>query len=514
VITRARIAIITLIAVILVATVGVLVSVRSVEPRLRQWIVDSLTRSFDATVELGAVDLTWMPLRLTANNLTVRHRGRTDIPPLIVVSSFTMDLRPTDLWWGSIVNRARVDGLEITIPPKDAVTGKRPLPRADRGGGSKRGLVIRQLTATNTRLAIIPREQGKNPKVWDIFELDVRDLGTGEPAGFTAALINPIPYGTIEASGYFGPWQTDAPGSSALTGQYTFAADLGTINGLAGRLNAKGHMRGMLEQISTNGQTDTPDFKLTELDGVSLPLHTEYDAIVDGTKGDVELKSVDITLGRSRMMVRGLVEGTTGLKGKRIVVNLTSSATDLGELMRMVSKAARPVADGVLTVDAALDLPQGTQPVLERVSLAGSVSAEQVTFSSDAVQDKIDELSRRGQGKPGDASIDDVASKMATKFVLDNGVFTYKDLSFAVKGATIHVNGTHSLKSRAVDLSGAVLLSASASRTMTGFKSLLLKPFDPLFRKNGAGTRLAISVAGTQDQPEVKFDLGRTMRGR
>ncbi len=48
---------------------------------------------------------------------------------------------------------------------------------------------------------------------------------------------------------------------------------------------------------------------------------------------------------------------------------------------------------------------------------------------------------------------------------------------------------------------------------MSGFKSWLLKPFDPLFRKNGAGTRLVIRVEGTQDQPKVGLDVGKTLRG-
>ncbi len=49
---------------------------------------------------------------------------------------------------------------------------------------------------------------------------------------------------------------------------------------------------------------------------------------------------------------------------------------------------------------------------------------------------------------------------------------------------------------------------------MTGYKPWLLKPFDPLFRKNGAGTRLVITVAGSQDQPKVSVDIGRTLKGK
>jgi len=516
--TRTRIIITGLIATIAVAAVVAMVALRSIEPRLQQWLVDSLSESLQAKVELGAVRLTWMPLRLHAEQLTVRHHGRTDVPPLLVVSRFTMDLKPTDVW-STTVDRAWVDGLEINIPPKDPDTGKRPIPRPSgesdhEAGGEDAGLVIRQLTATNTRLAVIPRQAGKNARVWDIFELDVRNIGDGTPSAFTATLLNPIPYGRIESSGEFGPWQSDDPGSSPLNGLYTFAADLGTIEGLAGDVTARGNMTGTLERIATQGETQTPNFTLTELDGASLPLHTSYNAIVDGTNGDVELKTVDITLGTSRMMVSGLVDGTKGVKGKRVIVKVKSSATHLGEVLRLISKAPRPVAEGLLTIDAEMDLLQGHQPVLQRLAIAGTVSAEQIAFTSDAVQDKIDDLSRRGQGKPADTTITDVPSRMKTTFNLDKGVFRYSNLTFAVRGATINMNGTHSLKSRAVDLAGVVLLSASASDTMTGFKSWLVKPFDALFRKGGAGTRLVINVDGTQDEPKVDVEIGRTLRGR
>lgn len=282
---RARIVVGILIALIAVATAGVVVGARQLEPRLHRWVISTLSTSLQSEVELGSVRLNWVPLQLHASDLTVRHRGRTDVPPLIVVKTFSVDLRPTDLW-SSMVDHIQVDGLEINIPPKDRATGERALPRPSAGGDDDgSGVVVRRLTATNSRLAIIPREAGKNAKVWDIFELDMKNLRSDEPATFTAALINPIPYGKIESNGSFGPWQSDEPGTSPIAGEYTFAADLGTINGLDGELNAVGTMTGTIEQIKTTGETRTEAFRLTELDGASLPVHSSYDAVVDGTRG-------------------------------------------------------------------------------------------------------------------------------------------------------------------------------------------------------------------------------------
>jgi hypothetical protein len=511
---RARVVLGVLIGAIAISVIAIVVSFRALEPRMHDWVTSNLSKALDSRIELGAVHVRWLPLQLHAHDLTVRHRGRTDIPPLLVVKSFIVDLKPTDLQ-SSTIDRVWVDGLELTIPPKDSQTGRRSLPWPDGSDtGESSGMIIRQLIASNAKLTVVPSDPEKTPKVWDVSALEMKNLRAGESATFTASINNPIPQGRIEASGKFGPWQKRDPGTSALSGEYTFDADLGTIAGLAGRLGALGTMDGSLEHISTKGQTKTSDFRLTELDGISLSLHTAYDAVVDGIEGDVALKHVDVTLGKSKFAVQGIVEGTKGLKGKRVIVKVNSDSANLGELLRFVSKAARPPAEGTLVIDAALDLPQGQQRVLERVALEGAVRAERVRFTSEAVQDKIDELSRKAQGRPEDSSIDDVASRMATKFTLRNGVFTYRGLSFNVQGATVRLDGTHSLRSKAVDLSGVVLLNATVSQTQTGFRSWLLKPFDPLFRKNGAGTRLAIKVAGTQDQPKVGLEIGRTLKGQ
>src|SRR5688500_20086959 len=87
---RARVIIRILIAVIIVAGIGIVISLQQLEPRLRDWVTETLSESLQSEVELGAVKLDWVPLRLHAENLTVRHRGRTDVPPLLIVKSFSV----------------------------------------------------------------------------------------------------------------------------------------------------------------------------------------------------------------------------------------------------------------------------------------------------------------------------------------------------------------------------------------------------------------------------------------
>ena len=187
---RTRVILGILIAATIIAGIGTAYGLRTLEPRLHDWVTSNLSKSLESEVELGDVNLSWFPLRLHARNLTVRHHGRTDIPPLLVVSSFTVDLKAADLW-SSTVDRVSVEGLEVSIPPKDPETGKRPFPSATRdqqkADNGSEGFVIRRLIATNTRLSVVPRDARKNPKVWDIHELDMRNLRSSEPATFTAA---------------------------------------------------------------------------------------------------------------------------------------------------------------------------------------------------------------------------------------------------------------------------------------------------------------------------------------
>lgn len=512
---RLKLAALILGVVVLVAAGAVTISVRQLEPRLREWVTATLSRSLESDVQLGEVHLSWFPLLLKGDDLTIRHHGRTDVPPLLVINSFTVHLRYSELW-GSKVHQVEVDGMEINIPPKDATGDRFPKPPSSGKHDSDKDdepALIERLTATNTRLMIVPRQERKNPKVWDIYELQMENLTSASPSPFRASMTNPLPVGKIETKGTFGPWQSEEPGRTPLNGEYTFQADMGTIDGLDGHMSAAGSMDGVLEQLHTRGDTRIEKFRLTELNGHSLPLITHYDALVDGTKGDVELTSVDVTLGTSHLHATGVVEGTKGVKGKRTVLNVKSKALDLAELLALVSNDPKPLAEGKIILDTALDLPQGKAKMLDRLVLEGSVVAERLKFTNPAVQEKIDELSRRAQGRPTDQAIEEMASRVATKFSLSHGVLTHHGLSFDVEGATVKLTGSHALKSQTLDLNGEVLLAASASHTIGGIKGWLLRPFDPLFRKNGAGTRLVIKVSGPQAKPDIKLDFGKTLRG-
>ena len=59
-----------------------------------------------------------------------------------------------------------------------------------------------------------------------------------------------------------------------------------------------------------------------------------------------------------------------------------------------------------------------------------------------------------------------------------------------------------------MNFAGTLALDAPLSKTTTGFKSLLLKAVDPLFRGRGVGTLVPIKIAGSVEKPEFGVDVG------
>jgi hypothetical protein len=135
---------------------------------------------------------------------------------------------------------------------------------------------------------------------------------------FRATLINAKPPGEIQSTGKFGPWQAHEPGLTPVSGRYTFQnADLSVFRGIAGVLSSEGSYQGVLDHISLEGRTDTPDFSV-RVSGHPVHLTTQFKAVVDGTGGNRLLAPVNAQFGHSAVSAWGSVEGEPGVKGKTV----------------------------------------------------------------------------------------------------------------------------------------------------------------------------------------------------
>lgn len=511
--------------VLVVLAVAVVVTLVVLPPlsqeKARERLVAALSERFDAKVELKELRLQVLPtIRAEGRGLTIRHRGRTDVPPLITVAHFSAE--------GSVasfvhrhVSRVDIEGLDIEIPPdrnRDAgESSDAAQVREDEEPPSTdlaRSVIVDDLYTMNARLTIIPSEEGKDPKVWAIHDLHMKSLGIGRSMPFEATLTNAVPPGEIATRGSFGPWRQDNPGDTPLDGVFTFDnANLGVFTGISGILSARGGFGGKLERIDVHGETDTPQFRLAKTEGHPVPMHTTYHAIVDGTNGNTMLESVNAKILDTTIVAKGGVVGKPHVDGRTVSLDVSIDNGRLEDIMRMVVKTPKPPMTGGLRLNTKFVLPPGDVDVVKKLRLDGRFNLHGARFTSADVQKKIVELSQRGSGKVGDKAETvepaKVTSKFDGRFKLGNGRLEIPDVTFDVPGATVQLAGEYALVPETIDFKGTLFMDVKVSDTTTGIKHVLLKLVDPLFKREGGGSAIPIKITGTRSDPSFGLDKGR-----
>ena len=379
--------------------------------------------------------------------------------PLISVKSFHVDASLLRLW-RKHVDHVQLDGLDISIPPKQVRVSRkrragprtrissptprrRPTPEAKRQDPLKtRGVVLDRIDTNNARLIMFSGKPDKAPKVWAIHHLRMHKLGSIESWPFEATLTNGVPPGEIQVDGSFGPWDRNVPGDTPLDGIFNFEkADLSVFKGIAGTLASHGSFSGTLSQIEANGETDTPDFTI-RVGGHPFPLHVKYTALIDGTNGDTHLKNIDAWFLSSYLHAIGAVlDGPKGERGRTVSLDVTMDKSRIEDIMKMAVKASTPPMTGGLTMTTKFLLPPGDKDVVERLQLDGRFAIARATFTNYDVQGKIEELSKRGSAKTAAPTRDRVASDFQGHFKLVNGQLTLPDLTFSVPGAGVPAGG-------------------------------------------------------------------------
>jgi hypothetical protein len=484
---------------------------------LRSRVIAKLADLLDAEVELGDLRLRVIPgLHAEGSGLVIRFRGRRDIPPLISVKTITIDADLIGLW-RKHVRRVDLDGLDIQIPPRKDDTSADSRQGDDKvGHETATQVVIDQVVADQAQLTILPRDPERGPKVWYMHELHVQSVGANSKMPFQTLLTNAVPPGQIKTSGSFGPWRREEPGLTPLDGVFTFEnADLSVFKGISGILSARGSYSGALATIDVKGETDTPDF-MVNVSGHRVPLETRYQARVNGTNGDTALEKIDATFLRTSLVATGGVFDVKGVHGRRVTLDVEIQSGRLEDVMRLSVKTPQPPMTGALRLRTKFDLPPGDRDVLEKLKLDGAFTIGGGRFTSAAVQEKIEELSRRASGRKTngngpDSARRNVTSDFSGRFTLGNGTLTLSKLTFDTPGAIVELNGRYSLRSEALAFSGDLFMDAKVSETTTGWKSLVLRVVDPLFRRNGR-TIIPIKITGTRADPSFGMDVRRVIK--
>lgn len=531
------------------------VAARHIEPYLRARIIAGLSQRFHARVDLRQFHVAvhhgqeaeW-GLWATGEGLRIwppEHAGEPPAQiPLIEIDEFSFHVPLRYAQTQSLfIREVRLSGVHVELPPhphedeREGIRSAMATPPASPSTQSTLANVrIARVLCRNAEIVFESSKPNKPPVTFVISQMELKHLVAGEPAQFAADLTNPRPRGTIHTSGDFGPWVASDPGASPMRGSYQFKdADLSTIKDIAGTLQSTGTYTGVLGSLLVDGTATVPNFSLTQY-GTALPLKTQFKARVDGTNGDTWLDAVDATLGSAHFTTSGKIvrvrvpgqkpegkpqPGATSAgagnaaapahTGHIIDLKVDIADTPVEDFLRLVSHGSAPILTGNVAAHARLHIPPGPEHVSRRIKIDGAFQLQDARFTEDKLQQKVEDLSLRGQGHPGDVkkdNIPEIHSEMQSDFHLDQAVMTLPNLEYKVPGADILLHGTYGLDGQ-LHFDGTARMQASVSQMVGGWKGFLLKPVDPFFRKGGAGTVIPIRVRGTRKAPDFGIDLGR-----
>jgi hypothetical protein len=507
---------IALVAVISLAGAGVAARlvINRAQPIIRARVISTLSNRFGGKVELASFQVSLMHgIQVSGNGLKIF--GKTDpnlyepgVQALIAVQEFRFQSSLRSLFRSPMhVATVYVKGLELNIPPKQ---DRQEM--ANMGSKTtKMTIYVDQFFCEDTKLVINTLNPDKPPLEFAISDLKMKDIGQGEPLQFKATLVNPKPVGDIQSTGLFGPWQQGSPRDTPVQGDYSFSnADLSTIKGIGGTLSSTGNYSGTLSDIAVHGTTDTPDFKIAT-SGHPVPLHTEFHAIVDGTNGDTRLQPVNATFLHTSFTAKGSIVRLKNAKGHDIELDVVLDQARIEDLLKLGVRTDTPVMTGAVQMKTKLSLVPGDASVTDRLKLAGDFHVPRAQFTNEKVREKLDSLSIRTQGKIKEAKElkgEDVPADLKGVFTLQNGLLSFSLLHFLIPGTHVDMTGDYGLDGKEFNFHGKAMLDAKVSQMTTGWKSVLLKPVDQFFSKDGVGTEVPIRITGTQSEPHIGLEFG------
>lgn len=503
------------IAVVLTVLFVAVISLPIRSETLRVRVIELLSDQLESEVTIETLEGRVFPrVSVSGGGVVIRHKGRTDVPPLISIDRFEIRGSMRDLLrQPRRVGEVRLQGLRVQIPPGSDDEPNGEGETSDEAGrtataGKLEQVIIERFEAPDTVITLIPKRAGKQPKVFTVHHLVMSGLGINQKIPYIATLTNPVPKGEIETSGTFGPWNVAEPARTPVSGKYVFEnANLDTIDGLAGTLHSSGEFTGPLNRIEVKGTTETPDFQI-DVGGAAVPLHTRFTAIVDGSDGDTYLQEVNAKLLNSEMTARGAVIGLEGVPGRQVEVDVTMPNGRIEDLLKLAVASEKPLLVGGVQLEAKLVIPREKRKVIDKMRLRGSFGLTQAKFTDPEVQSKLTGFSRRGQGIKADEPVGEVLTNLRGNLVLENAVASFSRLTFAVPGAQVELAGRYAMRSEALDFRGKLKMQATLSEVAGGgVKGFFLKVFDPFFKEPGAGLVLPIRITGTRKAPKFGLDM-------
>jgi hypothetical protein len=456
---------------------------------------EDLAEASDSTITIGHYHPTYFPPGCTLEGVEFHHGANQfkliTIDKLVVEGSYAGIVTKH-------VPRVTTVGARVFIPP---------FGENIKFHSQHSEIVLDELVANGTAVEFLSATALRKPLIFDIHEAVLHAVRWGSPLQYHLRFHNPSPPGEIAVDGKFGPWADGHPQDTPISGTYTFDhADLGVYGGIAGTLNSSGKFDGIFQRINVSATTDTPDFVVTS-GGRKHPLTTRFEAYVDAMRGDTFLNRVEARLGRSVLLAHGSIAGSPGRKGKVADLHLTTRHGRIEDILGLFLTDPRSPMSGNLSLIAHAQIPSGDNSFLERVGLDAKFGIDDGSFKAETQKD-VNELSAgaRGQSKD-DPEI--VLTDLKGSVGLSGGLAQVADLDFGIPGAHARMHGSYNIVNHRVGLHGRMRVDTRISKTSSGFKALMLKVMDPIFRKKKQGEVVPVHILGTYEKPQLGLDIGQ-----
>lgn len=477
---------------------------RNVEPLLEA--------VFASKIKIDKYHRTYFPRPgFVATGLTLRRNSATDLPPVGSVH----DLVVQGSWLDLLLLRKRVAlvdviGLHVVIPAVGSRANHEDFPAGSSADFAGPTTAVEEFAIHDSTLDIM-RTNGDRYR-FPIHRLIIRNLQQGKAIAYTLDMQNAKPVGRIQSTGSFGPLRPDNLGATPMSGKFTFApVNLADIKGISGSLSAVGSFHGVLTAIEADATSDIPDFAVGR--GKAAHVAASAHGTVNGLNGNVILHGVDARTGVTTVHVQGDIVGAP--KATNLDLSVTNGRAE--DILRPFLQDEVPLI-GALSLRGHAYLAPSKKGLkfLQRLQVDGTFDIPAERLTSKTTEKELSAFSERAQGlKTAEAApagqnasaSADILSSLEGRTKIRNGIVSTDRLQFQMPGAGVDLNGTYNLHDRTVHMLGDLRMQADISHVTTGFKSLLLKPLIPFFKKDNAGAVIPIAVTGSPGQYKISQNL-------
>lgn len=446
-----------------------------------------------------------------ATGITIRRKtAPPGTPPLGRIES----MRVVGTWTDLVMLRQRVEqvditGFQIVIPAIGGNASKLSFPQGSSKEFSGPDTMIERLTVHDSTLEIL-RQSGK-ALAFPIKQVELTNLHKAEAFTFAVDMQNAIPHGRILARGSMGPIRAHDFDATPLTGTFAFTGvNLHDVGEVSGTLDSRGEFKGSIREMQVEASETTPNFAVK--DGKPTRVDGTLQGVLSGANGDLAVRSIELGIGPTTIHATGSIAGNP----KKTNLDISVERGRVEDVMRPFIHRDVPITGPVSLKSHAYLGPPG-DGFVARLRLSGSfnVPAEKVTDKD--TEKSLSAFSQRAQGKEKNTGLEsdpnapppgaDVLSSLQGPAKIENGVASTSSLKFRVPGAEATLSGTYRFHDDAVHLTGNLRMDTDISHTTTGFKSFLLKPLAPFFKKKNAGAMIPIAVTGLPGHYKVSQNL-------